>query len=146
MSLRMKIAFTCHLLVTIALALTGAVYLFTPKFMPYHSDLVGKTWEQVDPSFQILLLAFLKGIGGSVITIALSMLIILLIPFRQGGRWSKWSVPIIGLCAIAASLYPALYISFKAHVSTHWPSLVFFMVILIVGFLFSLESEKRGIV
>ena len=146
MRVRMKIAFTCHLLVTIVLVLTGALYLFTPKFMPYHSELVGKTWEQLDPSFQLLLLGFLKLSGGAVITIALAMLIILIIPFRQGIRWAKWTVPIVGLCGISASLYAALYIAFKARISVHWPSLVFFMVILIIGFLFSLEPEKKDIV
>ena len=95
MSKRMKVAFGCHLLALLLIAAVGVVYLFRSQFMPYHAIAVGKTWAQVDPAFQILLLALIRLVGGAWIATALAMGILLFIPFRQCIRWARWAVPAV---------------------------------------------------
>ena len=83
MSIRMKTAFWCHLLALLPIGIFGMIYLFRSQFMPYHAIAVGKTWAEVDPSFQILLLALIRVLGGTWIATALAMGILLFIPFKQ---------------------------------------------------------------
>jgi hypothetical protein len=44
MNKRMKIAFSCHLLAILGLAIIGLIYLFRTEFMPYHAVAVGRNW------------------------------------------------------------------------------------------------------
>ncbi len=88
MSIRMKTAFWCYLLVLLSLGIFGIIYLSRSQFMPYHAIAVGKTWAEVDPSFQILLLALIRAIGGTWIATALAIGLLLFIPFKQGARWA----------------------------------------------------------
>ena len=94
MSKRMKVAFCCHLLVVLYLTL-GLIYLFRSEFMPYHAVAVGRSWSEVDSEIQILLLALIRALGGATFTAALSMGILLFIPFRQGIRWARWAIPVL---------------------------------------------------
>jgi hypothetical protein len=47
------------------LGIIGLVYLFRSQFMPCHAIAVGKTWTEIDPAFQILLLALIRVVGGA---------------------------------------------------------------------------------
>jgi hypothetical protein len=146
MSKRMKVAFGCHLLALLLIAAMGVVYLFRAQFMPYHAIAVGKTWAQVDPAFQILLLALIRLVGGAWIATALAMGILLFIPFRQSMRWAQWAVPTVGLVAELTTLYVTLSVTLNTPATPPWKGVVFIMVLLVAGFVFSLEPEKKQIV
>ncbi len=99
MSIRMKVGFWCHLLAMLLIGIAGLIYLFRSQFMPYHAIAVGKTWAEVNPAVQILLLALIRVVGSAWIATALAMGILLFKPFRQGIPWARWAVPAIGLVA-----------------------------------------------
>lgn len=145
MSKRMKVAFGCHLLATLFIASGGFVYLLRTQFMSYHAIAVGKTWDQVDPAFQILLLALIRVVGGAWIATALAMGILLFIPFRQNMRWARWAVPVVGLVAELTALYVTLSVTMNTPATPPWKGVVFIMVLLVAGFVFSLEPEKKQI-
>jgi len=146
MSKKMKVAFGCHLLVLLSIGLWGVVYLFRTEFMPYHAIAVGKTWTQVDPAFQILLLALIRRVGGASIAIAMAMGILLFIPFRQGIRWARWAVPAVGLVAQLTALCVMLSVTLNTPATPPWKGVPLFMVLLVAGFILSLEPEKKHIV
>ena len=146
MSKRMKIAFGCYLLNTLNMAAGGVVYVLTTQFMPFHAIAVGKTWDQIDPAFQVLLLTFIRVIGGGVITVALSMGILLFIPFRQGIRWARWAIPAIGIFyVLMAYLYPLLSVALNTSLTPPWGGAVSSMILVVAGFILSLESKKKDI-
>ncbi len=143
MSIRMKAGFWCHLLAMLLIGIIGLIYLFRSQFMPYHAIAVGKTWAEVDPAFQILLLALIRAVGGAWIATALAMSILLFIPFRQGIRWARWAVPAIGLVAELPALYVTISVTLNTPATPPWKGVVLIMVLLVAGFILSLETEKR---
>ncbi len=143
MSIRMKVGFWCHLLAMLLLGIIGLVYLFRSQFMPYHAIAVGKTWTEIDPAFQILLLALIRVVGGACIATALAMGIVLFIPFRQGMRWARWAIPAIGLVALLPALYATLSVTLNTPASPPWKGVVLIIVLLVAGFVLSLEPEKK---
>ncbi len=142
-SIRMKAAFWCYLIALLPIGLFGIIYLFRSQFMPYHAIAVGKTWIEVDPAFQILLLALIKVVGGAGIALALAMGILLFIPFKQGKRWARWAIPAIGLTAELATLYATLTVTFNTPATPPWKGVSFIVVLLATGLILSLESEKK---
>ena len=105
MSTRMKLAFSLYFLWSLLLAAFGFVYLLRPEFMPYHSVAVGMPWPEVPPKFQILIIALMRAVGGTIVALALAFFVVLLVPFRQGARWALWSMPILGLVECAGAAY-----------------------------------------
>ena len=143
MSIRMKVGFWCHLLAILLIGTVGLVYLFRSQFMPYHAIAVGKTWAEVAPAFQILLLALIRVVGGVSIATAVAMGIVLFIPFRQGMRWARWAIPAIGLVGALPSLYATLSVALNTPARPPWEGLVLIIVLLVAGFVLSLEPEKK---
>ena len=143
MSIRMKTAFWCYLLALLPIGIFGMIYLFRSQFMPYHAIAVGKTWAEVDPSFQILLLALIRVLGGTWIATALAMGILLFIPFKQGMRWARWAIPAIGLVAELTALFATLTVTLNTPATPPWKGIVFIIVLLAVGLFLSLEPEKK---
>ena len=139
----MKIAFGCHLLALLSIAAVGVFYLIRTEFMPYHAIAVGKTWNQVGPAFQILLLALIRAAGGAWLATALAMGIILFIPFRHGMRWAKWAIPAVGLVAELTTLYVMLSVTLNTPATPPLEGVVLTMVLLVAGLIFSLEPEKK---
>ena len=144
MSKRMKIAFCCHLLAILGLAMIGLVYLFRSEFMPYHAVAVGRNWAEVDSAFQILLLALIRVFGGANFSTALAMGIILFIPFRQGILWARWAIPSIGYATQLPSLFVTLSVTLKTPATPPWIFVVLGMVLLLVGLILSLESGDKA--
>ena len=144
MSIRMKAAFWCYLLALLPIGIFGTIYLLRSEFMPYHAIAVGKTWVEVDPSLQILLLALIRVVGGTWIATALAMGIILFIPFKQGMRWARWAIAAIGLVAESASLFVTLTVTLNTPATPPWKGALIIIVLLIVGLFLSLYPEKNA--
>jgi hypothetical protein len=99
MSKRMKVAFGCHLLALLLIAIMGVVYLSRTQFMPYHAMALGKIWPDIDQALQILLLALMKAFGGASLAVGVGMAILLFIPFRRGVLWARCAIPVVGVVA-----------------------------------------------
>jgi len=143
MSKRMKIAFCCHLLAILSLAIIGLIYLFRSEFMPYHAVAVGRKWVEVESAFQILILALVKAFGGANFSTALAMGILLFIPFRQGIQWARWAIPAIGFAAELPALYVTLSVTLNTPATPPWKGVVLIMIFLLMGLILSLESHKK---
>lgn len=91
------LSFWLYALATLATLLIGLLYAFRPRIMPYHVQALETPWEEIDPNFQRLLKALLNGGGYFGISTGLSMLVLLLIPFREGAEWAGYAIGIIGL-------------------------------------------------
>ena len=92
-----------YVISSIPLAVLGVVYLLRPEFMPYHAEAVGRSWADVEPAFQILILALMRTIGGAFLALALATVVIATKPFREGQAWATWLLPAVGLMAVSAS-------------------------------------------
>ncbi len=144
MSKRMKLAFSCHLLAILGFTMIGLIYLFRSEFMPYHAVAVGRSWAEVESPFQILILALIRAFGGTNLSTALGMGILLFIPFRQGFLWARWAIPSIGYATQLPSLFVTLSVTLNTPATPPWIFVVLGMVLLLVGLILSLESGDKA--
>lgn len=77
--------------ITVAL---GTYYLLRDRYLPYHADAIGTDWSELTPEKQILFLALLDVAGAGWALSGLLILILVLVPFRQGHSWARWTIPV----------------------------------------------------
>jgi hypothetical protein len=110
--------------------------------MPYHKQAIGKNWAEIDRGIQVIILALMESVGAANLGIGFIVLILLLIPFRRGEIWVNWTIFLGGIFLSGL----AFLITFKVHLATNastpWYLFLFNMVLILLGFLFSLGMEK----
>jgi len=103
-------AFVCYSLVAFFLIIFGVIYLTRPTLMPYHLDAIGRSWADLDTPMQTLFLALMRVAGTGFLITALSMLLLLLIPFRAAEIWARYAIPVVGLAQLLPTLYVTMYV------------------------------------
>ncbi len=79
-----------------ALVIVGALYdLCVPSVPPNHLRYVGASDSQLDPRFADLDLAMLRSIGGCLLAIGVTTLILANGPIRHGEAWARVSVVVL---------------------------------------------------
>jgi len=78
------------------LVIVGALYdLLVPSVPLNHLAYLGATDEQIDRRFAELDLAMLRSIGGCLLAIGVTTLVLTNGPIRRGERWSRFTVAIL---------------------------------------------------
>ena len=96
----MTLTFILYLLAIVATVLISLLYASRRRVMPYHLKALETSWEEIDPKYQFMLRALLNGGGYFGLSTGLFMLVLLLIPFRQGELWAGYAIGFIGLIGI----------------------------------------------
>jgi hypothetical protein len=143
MSGRHKIGFGIYLLVAILALAWGFLYLFSHEMMPFHAQAIGKTWTELDRGSQLLIVGLMEVIGAGTLTIGFIVLILLFIPFRRGERWVNWTIFLGGIIFSGLCFFATFKVYLATNASSPWPLMLIFMVLILMGFLFSLGMEKE---
>jgi len=109
-----NLAFWLYGLATLATILIGLLYASRRQIMPYHVKALDTPWEDIDPKYQFLLKALLNGGGYYGLSVGLFMLVLLLIPFRNGEDWAGYAIGLIGL----VGTFPLGYIVYTVKKNT----------------------------
>jgi hypothetical protein len=144
MSARLRLAFVCYLLQLPPFIIFGVIYLTRSAFMPYHAVAVGHSWPDVDPAFQILILALMRVAGGGFLTTACAIGFLLFKPFRQGRRWAYWAIPAVGLISTLSSLYATAYVTSNTPASPPWIAAGLGVLLLCTGVILSWPAMVKG--
>ena len=142
MNLKLKFAFVCYMSNVIGLALMGCIYVFGNEFLPFHSDVIQTSWEDVNASAQILYIGMMRTEGAGLLSSSLAIAILLFIPFMRGQAWSYWAMTAIGIVEHLPSLIATYHVSTITEASPPWPALLLGVVLLIVGLLLSISGNK----
>ncbi len=143
MSWKLKVAFFCYLLSMLILILFALMYILRSEFMPYHAAAVGQSWTEVDPAFQIVILALMKVTGGGWLATVFANGILLFIPFRKGMQWAYWAIPVIALPASLTSLYSVIHLARNTPASPPTMAAAIATILIVVGFVFSMMPEAQ---
>lgn len=108
-SFAMTLALWLYGLATLATILIGVLYATRRQVMPYHLQALETTWDEIDPNYQLLLKALLNGGGYYGLSVGLFMLVLWLIPFRDGEVWAGYAIGLIGL----VGTFPLGYIVYR---------------------------------
>ena len=131
-------AISCYSLVAMIAFIFSAMYLFRSRFMPYHADAVELAWEDVDPKHQVLILALMRVTGGGWLSTGISVIVLLVYPFRSDETWSLFAIPIIGLIMASATLYAVLFIKKNTRANPPVGLVWVAILLLLLGFIFSI--------
>lgn len=101
-----KIAILLILLAGVASIGAGYQYMISTEFASYHADVVAKSWSEIEPAIQSMILGMLTVLGGGFMASGFSMLF-LLIPISRGELWAHWAILVI----TSAMWVPAQYVT-----------------------------------
>jgi hypothetical protein len=131
-------ATVCYVLALLMATAFGVVYLTKSKFMPYHSDALQASWDELDSNLQVLLLALMRSAGGGWLGVSLGVAFLLWFPFRAGERWAMYAIPVIGLAVALPSLYATLLVKNRTPASPPANLVAAAILFLVLGFFLSL--------
>jgi len=143
MNAKTKIAFGCYLAAILIVACLALIYLLTPQLLPYQEKAIGVSWSELTTGVKIQFLSLLKVCGGGYIFTAISLAVLLFIPFKQGENWARWAIPAIGIPAISIVNYAGLTIILN---TPGRPPLIagpLAIVLLILGLILSADVKEK---
>ena len=85
----------------------GAKYLRTPTFMPYQQRALGKTWDELDPGVQTILMAMLRAVGGGFLSLGVAMVWAALAVYARL-PWAPWAALSIAFAGLAPAISATL--------------------------------------
>jgi hypothetical protein len=133
-------AMICHGLAITPMLIGGLVYSLRDSYFPYHAVATSYAWHELAPGVQILFKALLNGAGGLMLLTALTLIVLLLIPFRQNQRWCFWAIPIIGISAILITIRAGISVELNSASNMPWPWLLIVIGLFTSGLLLSCKE------
>ena len=125
MTYRLVIAACLNWLVAAAMFGVGVRYLISTELMPHHLRVLGTAWDEIPPSTRTLMLTLMKGTGLVGVSTAVSLAVLLAIPFARHESWSRWAILVVALTALIPMLIGAIRVRMETGVAVPlWPHLV----------------------
>jgi len=125
MTYRFAIAAGLNWLVAAVMLGVGVRYLISTDLMPHHLRVLGAAWNDLPPSARTLMLTLMKGTGLVGVSTAVSLAVLLAIPFARHESWSRWAILVVALTALIPLLIGAIRVRMETGVTVPvWPHLV----------------------
>lgn len=136
-----KIAMICHSLAVSPMLVGGLIYALRDSYLSYHADATTYAWHDLAPGIRVLFQAMLNGAGGLMLLLALILITLLAIPFKNNERWSLFAIPLIGISALLITVRAAIFVELNTPAAPPWPWLMLNVGLFISGWFFSLRNK-----
>lgn len=103
----LNLALAAVLLVALGAILFGVRYMRRDAYLPYHAAVAGKSFADLDPGVQAVILGMLKIIGGGFVTLGVALLW-LCFALHKGGGWAPWAILSVSAVALGPMLHVAV--------------------------------------
>jgi hypothetical protein len=120
MSLRNGIPFACIAIPAIVGIVVGVTYFRASEVMPYHKEVLGVAWSDLQPGVRTMLVGFINAYGSAHFAVGISLAILILVPLRRGHPWARWALLAVGLPVLGATVYLAARLAFSTGAGTPW--------------------------
>jgi hypothetical protein len=134
-------AMICHGLAISPMLVGGLLYTIRDSYFSYHAAATTIAWQDLEPGVQVLFLAMLNGAGSLMLLTALSLILLLIIPFRRGEQWCFWAIPLIGVSAILTTIRAAVLVDINTPANPPWLWLLIVIGLFISGLLLSYKNN-----
>lgn len=114
------IALAAYTMSGIASIVLGAVYVIRIEFMPYHAQAVGADWASLPSGTRALFSALMNVVGAAWLIIGTLVLVLVMVPFRAGEIWSRWTIPIAIMALYGSILVVTLQVQYATGAQTPW--------------------------
>jgi len=98
----------------------GAYYILRGSFMPYHAEAIGTEWSALTSEMQTLFLALLDVAGAGWAVSGLLVVVLVLVPFRQGKTWARWTIPVALVLLYVPILLATLSVTHETPATPPW--------------------------
>ena len=115
----------------------GIIYLVKNSFMPYHSDALGVTWNELDAPTRYLVLALMRATSGGFIASAFAMFFLQLKFTSSKLHWIPWVIVILGTILSSCLVYATSMIDYQYSGRPPLAEVIAGELLLIVGFIFN---------
>ncbi len=139
---RFAIAVVLNWLVVAAMFGVGVRYVASTQPMPYHRQVMDVAWTDLTPRCRLLLMTLMKGTGMVGISAAVSLAVLLAIPFRRREAWSRWAILGIGATVLVPMLLGAIHLRIETGASTPWWASGVLLAILCLGFVLTRDFAR----
>jgi hypothetical protein len=138
----LNLALAAVLLVALAGILFGVRYMRRDAFLPYHAAVAGKSWPELDPGVQVVILGMLRIIGGGFATLGVTLLW-LCFALHEGARWAPWAILTISSLALGPMLYVAAKLrAFRPEAQTPVRPTLAMMLLIVIGVGLSILAQS----
>jgi hypothetical protein len=138
----LNLALAAVLLVALAGIVFGVRYMRRDAFLPYHAAVAGKSWTELDPGVQAVILGMLRIIGGGFVTLGVTLLWLCL-ALHEGARWAPWAILTISAAALGPMLYVAIKLrSFRPDAQTPVMPTLAMTVLIVFGVVLSILARS----
>lgn len=120
----------------------GLVYLFKNSFMPYHADALSSSWEELNPAFQILILALMRAAGGGFFLAGLMIILLQRIYNLTNQKWIPSLILLMGVIIVLTTVYATLIVRLNTNANPPTLSSAGALVGLISGYLMNKYYKK----
>ncbi|MFT7007665.1 MAG: hypothetical protein ACJAXJ_002194 [Colwellia sp.] len=133
-------ALVCHSLAISPMLLGGLVYAIRDSYLPYHAAATTYAWHELEPGVRTLFLAMLNGAGSLMLLTALTLILLLIIPFRQNQRWCFWAIPLIGISAMLTTIRAGVLVDLNTPANPPWLGLLIVIALFTSGLVLSYKK------
>jgi hypothetical protein len=133
MSLRNGIALACIAIPAIVEIGVGVVYFTASEVMPYHQQVLGVAWSDLQPGIRTMLVGFMNAYGSTHFGVGVALAILIAIPLRRGDWWARWAILAVGLPVLGATVYLAGRLAFLTGARTPWRASLVLLALFLAG-------------
>lgn len=143
MRLISRIALVAYTMAGIASIVLGAIYVIRTEFMPYHAEAVGADWASLPSGTRALISALMNVVGVAWFVVGTLVLVLVMVPFRAGENWSRWTIPIVIMVLYGSIVVVTLQVQYATGAQTPWMINALAAGTGLIGLLFD-RPWKRG--
>lgn len=111
---------------------------FSMGFLPFQEKAVGRSWDEVEPGLQRIILALMRVSGLGFFVVALQLLIFPTVNFFLHDPWLEYGIPGIALVFCLGLFWVNYQLAVNARSNTPWKGSLYAAAFIAIGILISL--------
>jgi drug/metabolite transporter (DMT)-like permease len=111
--------------------------------MSYHREAVSLTWNEVDQGFKYMILGLMRGVGGGLIAVAITVFFLQYKFTSTGLTWIPLLILVVGIVLMGAVLYAMLTVKLNTPGNPPIVLTVSGIVLLIIGFFLNMKERRK---
>ena len=142
MSMKLKVSFGLYLINALVLFGFAFRYFFADRLMPYHAETLGVARDGLSGGYPLVFTTLYRAVGTGMLVTGVTVLVLLLIPFRGHQAWSRWALSGIILLYACLSLFLTLAYQAGTTADVPWPGPAVAVVTIVIAHF--LAGEMKG--